>query len=326
MKNKFILTEEESKRILSLHKQKIQEERNQFNEQEEDLDEEDKGQSTGRIMAGSAAGAGTGAAIGALLTIPLGGAGAIPGSLIGAGVGALAGWMTTGGGYYDKVVGALKWCNNNRGKIAPPVNDDATIRDIADDISGAVEGFGRTDEVMISRSLKKLKSIPDLCRLNDIYRKRNTESLLKALDGDIDQDGEWRDFVWRPIESLYEYSKKKTDENLKKNAQKCGWGTDIDGYKKSGWQCPKGGKTPVPVPPVPPVPVPPVPYPPNPRRKRYYFNYQDALNALNKKGCPTGGGGEEGNKEDSFADDWRATENKPVDTTVSTDNFSNWSN
>jgi len=316
MKNKFILTEEESKRILSLHKQKIQEERGE-------IEEDDKGQSTGRIMAGTAAGAATGAGIGAIF----GGIGAIPGSLIGAGIGALAGWMTTGGGYYDKVVGTLKWCNNNRGKLPAPVNDDATIRDIADDISGAVEGFGRTDEVMISRSLKKLKSIPDLCRLNDIYRKRNTESLLNALDGDIDQDGEWRDFVWRPIESLYEYSKKKTDENLRKNAEKCGWGTDIDGYKKSGWKCPKNGKTPVPV--VPPVPVPvvpPVPIVPNPRRRRYYFNYQDALNALNKKGCPTGGGGEEGKQEDSFADDWRATENKPVDTTVSTDNFSSWAN
>ena len=321
MKNKFILTEEESKRILSLHKQKIQEERNQFNEQEKDLDEEDKGQSTGRIMAGSAAGAAAGAGIGFLF----GGAGAIPGSLIGAGVGALAGWMTTGGGYYDKVVGALKWCNNHRGKIAAPVNNDATIRDIADDISGAVEGFGRTDEVMIARSIRKLKSIPDLCRLNEIYRKRNTESLLNALDGDIDQDGEWRDFVWRPIESLYEYSKKKTDENLKKNAQKCGWGTDIDGYRKSGWRCPKD-KKPTPYPTPKPNPYPPIPPVPNPRRKRYYFNYQDAINALNKKGCPTGGGGEEGNKEDSFADDWRATENKTVDTTVSTDNFSNWSN
>ena len=79
--------------------------------------------------------------------------------------------------------------------------------------------------------------------------------------------------------------------------------------------CPNGNPTPNPIPPV-----------PNPRRKRYYFNYQDAINALNKKGCPTGGGGEEGNKEDSFADDWRATENKTVDTTVSADNFSNWSN
>jgi hypothetical protein len=60
MKNKFILTEEESKRILSLHKQKIQEEQNQFNEQEEDLDE-DKGQSTGRVAAGGGIGATAGA-------------------------------------------------------------------------------------------------------------------------------------------------------------------------------------------------------------------------------------------------------------------------
>ena len=327
MKNKFILTEEESKRIISLHKQKIQEERNQFNEQEEDLDEGDKGQSTGRVAAGSGIGATAGAIIGCIAAaIPTGGlacaGGAAIGASIGTAVGGFGGWLTTGGGYYDKVLNALKWCNANRGKIGKPVNSDSTIRDIADDIAGAVEGFGRTDEVMIARSLRKLKSIPDLCRLNEIYRKRNTESLLNALDGDIDQDGEWRDYVWRPIEDLFEYSKKKSNDVLKENAKKCGWGSDIDGYKNSGWRCPKD-KKPTPYPTPTPNPIPPVP---NPRRKRYYFNYQDAINALNKKGCPTGGGGEEGNKEDSFADDWRATENKTVDTTVSADNFSNWSN
>ena len=324
MKNKFVLTEEESKRILSLHKEKIKEERGQLSEQEEDLDEDDKGQSTGRIMAGS----GTGAAIGAGLGAWAFGIGAIPGAFIGAGVGALVGWMTTGGGYYDKVQGTLKWCDAHRGKIGPTVNDDTRIRDIADDISGAVEGFGRTDEVMIAKSLRKLKSIPDLCRLNDIYRRRNNESLLNAIDGDIDQDGEWRDFVWRPIEDLYDYSQKKTKdtEKVKKAAEKCGWGTDVDGYAKSGWRCPKDKNvTPGPSP-IPPSPIPPGPIPgPGPRPgKRYYFDYQDAINALNKKGCPTGGGGEEDKEEDTFADDWRATTNKPVDTTVTTDNFSSW--
>lgn len=334
MKNKFVLTEEESKRILSLHKEKIKEERSHLVEQEQDLDE-DKGQDTGRVAAGSGIGATAGAIIGCIAAaIPTGGlacaGGAAIGASVGTAVGGFAGWFTTGGGYYDKVLNALKWCNAHRGKIGTPVNNDSTIRDIADDIAAAVEGFGRTDEVMIARSLRKLKSIPDLCRLNDIYRRRNTESLLSALDGDIDQDGEWRDYVWRPIEDLFEYSKKKSSDLLKENAKKCGWGTDIDGYKKSGWRCPKDGKpnpnptpNPTPNPNPTPVPVPPVP---NPRRRRYYFNYQDAINALNKKGCPTGGGGEENKQEDSFADDWRATENKPVDTTVNADNFSSWAN
>jgi len=28
-----------------------------------------------------------------------------------------------------------------------------------------------------------------------------------------------------------------------KNAQKCGWGDDVEGYKNSGWACPKPGST-----------------------------------------------------------------------------------
>ena len=163
MRNKLHITESEMKRILSLHKDKINEERSHLNKKTKELDEDlDKGQSTGRIMAGSAAGAAAGAGIGAFF----GGAGAIPGSLIGAGVGALIGWITTSGGFYDKVVGVLKWCNTNRGKMSPPVNSDDRITDIADDISLEVRGLG-TDEVMIARSIKKLKSIPNLCRLND---------------------------------------------------------------------------------------------------------------------------------------------------------------
>jgi hypothetical protein len=308
MRNKLHITESEMKIILSLNKDKINEERSHLNKKTEELDEEDKGQSTGRIMAGSGSGAAAGAAIGALLTLPAGGVGAAPGSLIGAGIGALIGWMTTGGGFYDKVVGVLKWCNTNRGKMSPPVNSDDRIRDIADDISLAVRGLG-TDEVMIARSIKKLKSIPDLCRLNDIYRKRNTESLLNALDGDIDQDGEWRDYVWRPIESLYEYSKKKTDEDLKKNAQKCGWGTDIDGYRKSGWRCPKN-KKPIP----PPVPIIPDPIPGG---GGYEIDYQKIMDAIKQK-CVTPGGGD----TEDFPLDWNAVgSDKKIDRTMSKDSI-----
>lgn len=314
MKNKFILTEEESKRILALHKKKIQEERSEVEEYD------DPGQSTGRIMAGAGSGAAVGAGIGAFF----GGIGAAPGAVIGAGVGALTGWLTTGGGYVDRVSKAFKFCREHRKNLSKPVNSVDRLRDIADFIRASVTGVG-TDEVLIAKNLRKLKTIPDLCALSRIYSERFNETLFQALDGDFDQDGEWRDYVWIPISELAKNTKKIDNSKVLENAKKCGWGNDIDGYKNSGWKCPKEGKIPVPVPPVPvpPVPVPPVP---NPRRKRYYFNYQDAINALNKKGCPTGGGGEENKQEDSFADDWRATENKPVDTTVSTDNFSSWSN
>ena len=321
MKNKFVLTEEESKRILSLHTQKIKEERTHLNEQEEDLDEvADKGQSVGRVAAGSGVGATAGAIIGCIAAaIPSGGlacpGGAAVGASIGTAVGGFVGSFTTGGGYYEKVLNALKWCNTNAKNVGTPVNSDSDIRDIADDIAGAVEGFGRTDEVMIARSIRKLKSIPDLCRLNQIYRSRNTESLLNALDGDIDVDGDWRDYVWRPIEELKNYSVKKSKDVILQNAKKCGY-SSVGEYKKAGWKCPKGGggggggkdllqtaiscgwKT--------------VEEYKNSGwkcktgggggggggSKRYPFDYNTVLAAINKK-CPGGGGGnKEGEEED----------------------------
>lgn len=332
MKNKFVLTEEESKRILTLHKKKIQEERHNMSEQEQDIDEQqysDSGQSSGRVAAGAAAGAATGAGVGAIF----GGIGAVPGAIIGTALGALSGWLTTGGGYSDRVFQILKWCSTNANKMGKPVNSDQYITDIADDIRSATEGFGRTDEVAIARSLRKLKSIPDLCRLNQIYARRNDERLFQAIDGDIDQNTEWGDFVWRPISELVTNTSKITKKSYLDKAKKCGFNT-VEEWKKSGWKCGNkpvtgggdedtgggntgggdgggntgggntgGGRS---------------------RGVRYGFDYQEALKALNTKKCVAGGGG--GAEDDKFADDWRAVEDakQNVDTTVSKENIQSW--
>jgi hypothetical protein len=204
MKSKFVLTEEESKRILSLHKKKIQEEREQVDNLDEN-DGQDVGQSTGRIMAGTAAGAATGAGIGAIF----GGIGAVPGSIIGAGVGALAGWMTTGGGYSERVLKLVKFCKAQRNNLGKPVNSVSKLNDIADNIRGHVEGFGRTEEVLIARDLRSLKTIPDFCAMIRIYSQRYNENWYNAIDGDIDMDTEWRDFVWLPLSELAKKTKKE---------------------------------------------------------------------------------------------------------------------
>jgi len=341
MKNKIVLTEEESKRILSLHKKRIQKERNLINE---GGTYKDPGQSTGRIMAGSGGGAGTGALIGLMAGGP---AGAALGAVIGAGVGALTGWMTTGGGYADRVRKAFVFCRNNRQYMGKPVNSIETLRGIADNFHSATSGFGNTNLRLIQNNLRMLKTIPDLCKVSAIYQQRFNETLFENFDGDIDVDNDWRDYVWIPISELAKNTKKIPDEKLKENAKACGWGNDVDGYRNSGWRCPKdksknekeekarrcghaswedyknsGWKCNNVVPDPDPDPDP----NPRPRRgQRYYFNYQDALNALKNKKCSSGSGGEEGGDEDTFADDWKTTTDKKVDTTVTTDNFSNWS-
>lgn len=311
MKKKFVLTEEESKRILTLHKKKIKEERDDIVEQRYN----DPGQSTGRIATGAAAGAATGAGVGAIF----GGIGAVPGALIGTALGALGGWLTTGGGYSDRVFQILKWCNANTKKMGKPINSDQYITDIADDIRSAIEGFGRTDEVGISRSLRKLKTIPDLCRLNQIYARRNDERLFEALSGDFDMNSEWGDYVWRPISELVTNTSKITKKAYLDKAKKCGFNT-VEEWKKSGWKCGNkpvtgggdedtgggntgGGRS---------------------RGVRYGFDYQEALNALKTKKCVGGGGGEP--EDGKFDDDWSGIDsvNQKVDTTVSKENIQSW--
>jgi hypothetical protein len=244
MKNKLHISESEMKRILSLHKERIDQERKIIKERNGEIEEDtDQGQSTGRIMAGSASGAALGAGIGALLTIPAGGVGAAPGSVIGAGVGALVGWATTSGGYYNRVKKLFQFCRNHRSEIGKPVNTIPQIRDIADNLRAAFQGWGSTDEMAIARNLRKLKTIPDLCKLSAIYNERFGTTLMDDLDGDIDQDDQWKDFVWIPMSELSKNTKKIDNTQVKKAAKKCGWGDDIEGYKNSGWRCPKTKKS-----------------------------------------------------------------------------------
>jgi hypothetical protein len=288
MKNKLHMTESEMKRILSLHKERIDKERKIIKEQNGDIEEDvDPGQSTGRIMAGAGGGAALGAGIGSVVPV----VGTALGAVMGAGVGALAGWLTTGGGYAERVQKLFKFCRDHRSDLTKPVNSIDRIRDIADNLRAAVSGLG-TDEVLIAKNLRKLKTIPDLCKLSQVYNQRYTETLFDALNGDIDQDGEWRDFVWIPLSELTKNTKKVDPSKLKENAKKCGWGSDIDGYKNSGWRCPKNKNvTP------PPGPYPPGPGPsPVPGGGGYSFDFEVIINAINSKckGTPTpGGGGEE---------------------------------
>ena len=292
MKNKLHMTESEMKRILSLHKERIDKERKIIKEQNEGIEEDvDPGQSTGRIMAGAGGGAALGAGIGSVVPV----VGTALGAVMGAGVGALAGWLTTGGGYAERVQKLFKFCRDHRSDLTKPVNSIDRIRDIADNLRAAVSGLG-TDEVLIAKNLRKLKTIPDLCKLSQVYNQRYNETLFDALNGDIDQDGEWRDFVWVPLSELTKNTKKVDPSKLKENAKKCGWGSDIDGYRNSGWRCPKN-KNVVPNPNPNPNPNP-SPYPPSPvpGGGGYYFDYEKIMKEINSKckGTPTpGGGGEE---------------------------------
>ena len=152
--------------------------------------------------------------------------------------------------------------------------------------------------------------------MSQVYNQRYTETLFDALNGDIDQDGEWRDFVWIPLSELTKNTKKVDTSKLKENAKKCGWGSDIDGYRNSGWRCPKN-KNVVPNPNPNPSPYPPSPVPGG---GGYYFDYETIMKAINSKckGTPTPGGGGE---EEIQNIEWSVTDvNQPTqDTKVSSE-------
>lgn len=331
MKNKFILTEEESKRILSLHKQKIQEERGEI---------EEDGDPTARWGYGFAT----------------------------LGLSELFKW--TSGNAYNKVKASFYRCSIGLETNKPTLSGEqqkSFARTINDSIAGggtdedklaytfsqiktyadfcavskkyqgmyseslwdALDGDIDMDSewLRLWKQIQKYKTTLSPEELDKIAKKCGYSSAdeYKKAGGKCPKSGGGtytgkcaqivnsylaQGFVKVTLQRYREYA---SDKNMQREYKWCAEANDnlyfakkVSGGGGGGGGGNNGGGGGG-----------------GSRRLRYTFNYQDALNALSKKGCPTGGGGQE---EDSFADDWRATENKPVDTTVSTDNFSSWAN
>jgi hypothetical protein len=197
MKKLYFLNEEESKRILNLHKDATK--KQYLSEQslsDQELDETDWGS--------IATGAQVGAAAGAVAGVGFGVVGAIPGALIGGAIG-MATAIFNGGTYsYEGVTRILQVCKSK--EMGKPLMSRQELSSIADGVNTAIDGMG-TDEDAIKSNLSKIKSIPDLCGLVTIYQTRHGESLFEALDDDIDSESEWKNNVYLPLLDAYENSK-----------------------------------------------------------------------------------------------------------------------
>ena len=192
MKKLYFLNEEESKRILNLHKEATK--KQYLSEQE--LDEADMGD----VLGNAAVGAQGGAAVGSLFF----GVGAVPGAIIGGAVGAIYGLLKNS----DSSDGAkkiLQACNDTK-LVGPASQTRQQLNAIADGINTAIEGMG-TDEDAIKSNLQKITTIPDLCAMAKIYQTRHGEDLFDAIDGDIDDQTEWKNYVYLPLLDAYENSK-----------------------------------------------------------------------------------------------------------------------
>lgn len=156
----------------------------------------------GATLSYAAAGAATGAALG-------GGIGAIPGALIGAAYGLFA----SSGGSKSGVEAIFNACNAKG--VGGSTMNGGTLDSIASKIRTAIVGMG-TDEDAIKAALSQVATIPDLCAVKKRYAENYPGStLFDDLDGDIDDDSEWNEYVYLPLLG----AKRKTEELSKKAAE-----------------------------------------------------------------------------------------------------------
>lgn len=184
MKKLYFLDEDEKNRILNLHesatkKQYLKEDDTMVPE----LDEADGG---------------------AVMT----------GLLLGGVVGAAAVMIKGAGGSYAGVSKIFQACKTKG--MGKSTMAGGTLDQIADEIYNSVDGAG-TDEDMLKAALSKIATVPDLCAVNKRYAQNYPGSdLFGDLDGDIDSDGEWNKYVYRPLLNAV----RKTEElSAKSNAQ-----------------------------------------------------------------------------------------------------------
>jgi hypothetical protein len=155
------------------------------------ISEQDAGYVAGMAAAGAAAGA------------AFFGVGAIPGAIIGGAIG-LIGGLINNSSSSEGAKRILQACGSKE-TVGPPSQSRQQLNAIADGLNKAIEGVG-TDEDAIKANLQKITTIPDLCAMSNIYQTRHGESLWDALDGDIDEQQEWKNYVYLPLLDAYENS------------------------------------------------------------------------------------------------------------------------
>lgn len=146
-------------------------------------------------------GAAKGAAVGAIASVP----GAIFGGLVGAVFAAI------GNPKMNQVKKLFDACKTEK---STPTLTTSQLDAISDSINDAIQGVG-TDEDAISSALQQLPTIPDLCGLIKAYEYHG--DLFSDLDGDLDSDYEWKQYVVIPLRNAIRKSQEITNNAGQKN-------------------------------------------------------------------------------------------------------------
>jgi len=155
-------------------------------------------QSLSQIVKGATTGAATGAGVG-LLGL---GVSAIPGAIFGGLIGAVS--AAIGNPKMDQVKKLFQACKTEKTK--PTLSTDQ-LDTISDTLNTAIDGLG-TDEEAIASALKQIPTIPDLCGLIKAYEYHG--DLFSDLDGDLDSDYEWKQYVVIPLRNAMRKSQEIT--------------------------------------------------------------------------------------------------------------------
>jgi len=169
------------------------------------------------IAGGASVGAGAGAVFG-------GGVAAIPGAVIGGIYGLIVG-LSSDTIQEDKFKTLVKACSTNSKDLGKTVVSDDELDGMSDKLYTAMNGAG-TDEDAVKEVFSSIQSVPDLCGLVKNYQESYGD-LIEWLDGDMDGDEEWRDYVLLPLRKAIRNSKNASDktDNDKKKTGGGGGGT-----------------------------------------------------------------------------------------------------
>jgi ATP-dependent helicase YprA (DUF1998 family) len=89
-------------------------------------------------------------------------------------------------------------CQNEKRKATLKRGD---IESIAADIFDAIDGVG-TKENKIKNSILRCQSMVNFCEVSKVYKTFYDEDLFDAIDGDVDYDSDWRDYVYLPLYTI----------------------------------------------------------------------------------------------------------------------------
>lgn len=167
----------------------------------------------GSVAKSALAGAATGAAAGGAVS---GGVLAIPGALVG-GILGLVTSIASSSLNQTKFKELVKACTTNKNEVGKKTMDDNTLDSLSDELHTAFDGMG-TDEAKVKKVFSSISTIPDLCGLVDNY-KNSYGDLSADLDGEMDGDDEWRDYVLLPLRPAIRASKSASDTTTSGSTQ-----------------------------------------------------------------------------------------------------------